>query len=997
MKKLYIVLSAAILIIGCSAQNKGNHTIASNEPDDTLKQEPVFVPERPVFYQAEGKWADSVLATLTIEEKIAQLMMVAAYSNKDEAHYAKIDQLISDHKIGGLIFFKGGPMRQANLTNRYQSKSKIPLMLSIDGEWGLAMRLDSTTRFPRQMLLGAIQNDSLIYEMGKEVGRQCKRIGLHVNFAPVVDVNNNPKNPVIGSRSFGELPMNVAKKGTMYMKGMQDAGVLANAKHFPGHGDTDSDSHLSLPVVNHSKERLDSLELIPFKYMFERGLASVMVAHLYVPQIDSTKNQASTLSKKFVTEMLKQELGFEGLVFTDALNMKGVSKYYQPGEVDLKAFLAGNDVMLFAEDVPLAIQKIKKAVNDSLIPIEELNKRCHKVLLAKEWVGLNKNSKVNTANLYADVKTSAGEALNYKLAEAALTVVKNDSILSINNVNQKIAYLNIGAGSGNSFGARMKKYAKVTEIRMSKSAKSSTQAAILEKLKAFDLVIVGMHKHSRSPKSNFGMSYSSIDFIKKLAKAKPTAVVMFANPYAAENFENMSDIKGFVVAYEDTKYTRDRAAQLIFGATDGTGKLPVSINSHFKAGHGIDIKKKNKLKYVTPAEVGVDDSDVEKIDKIAEEGIQAMAYPGCQIIAAKDGQVFYNKTFGYLTYDSIQPVTESTIYDLASITKIVASTASLMKLTDEKKIDINKTLHDYIPEIVDSTRYQNMVLKEMLAHQAGLHPWIPFYFKTLYKGQPYYKYYSTDSTKNYKTRIADELFLKGDFRDTILHTILAKKLRRKTYKYSDLGYYFMKEIIEKQTKMKMEDYVSQTFYQPIGAHTMGYKPKGKVADSLIAPTERDTVFRNQVVQGYVHDMGAALLGGVGGHAGVFASANDLAIFMQMLLNYGNYGGEQLIDSATVKSFTAKQFPKNRRGAGFDRPVSSLDGGPTCGLVSLESFGHTGFTGTMAWADPKTGINYVFLSNRTFPDMENRKILKMDIRTRIQEAIYQTAKKIKTTS
>jgi beta-glucosidase-like glycosyl hydrolase/CubicO group peptidase (beta-lactamase class C family) len=904
--------------------------------------------------------------------------------------------LIKDHGIGGMIFFKGGPKRQANLTNEYQTASKVPLMLSIDGEWGLAMRLDSTTRFPRQMLLGAIQDNELIYQMGKEIGEQCKRIGLHVNFAPVVDVNNNPNNPVIGSRSFGELPMNVAMKGEAYMRGLQDAGILANAKHFPGHGDTDSDSHKSLPVVSHTKERLDSLELIPFKYLFERGLGSVMVAHLFVPNIDSTKNQASTLSKKFVTEMLKEELGFKGLVFTDALNMKGVAKYYAPGEVDLKAFLAGNDVMLFAENVPLAIQKIKQAVTDGTIEMAELDRRCKKVLLAKEWTGVHKKKLVDLDHLYSAVKTKNGEALNYTLAENALTVVKNDSMLPLIDVNKKIAYLNIGGPSGNSFYRSMKKYANITQVKMSKTTSASGQQAMIKKLKAYDLVIVGMHKPSRSPKSNFGMSFTSIEFIKELGKNVPTVNVMFANPYAGKNFDDLSTLKGFVVAYEDTKYTRDRAGQLLFGATNGTGKLPVSMNETFKAGYGVDLKKKIRLKYVQPIEVGIDEKALDQIDSIAVSGIREKAYPGCQVIAVKDGHVFYQKSFGHLTYDNKHLVTDSTIYDIASITKIVASTASLMKLTSEGKMDITKTLHDYIPELVDSTRYEKMVIKEMLAHQAGLHPWIPFYFKTLYKGQPYYKYYSTDSTANYKTRIADDLFLKGDFRDTILNRILAKKLRRKTYKYSDLGYYFIKEIIEKVSEQKMEDYVAESFYKPLGLNTMGYKPKFHVVDSLIAPTENDTVFRNQVVQGYVHDMGAALLGGVGGHAGVFGSGNDLAVFMQMLLDYGQYGGQQYIDTNVVKSFTARQFPKNRRGAGFDRPVTSLEGGPTCNRVSHQSFGHTGFTGTMVWSDPKHGINYVFLSNRTFPDMENRKILKLDIRTKIQAAVYDAAKTFKTT-
>lgn len=949
--------------------------------------------KNPEFLAVKSSWADSVFKSLTPDQRIAQLFMVAAYSNKDEAHYNEIAQLVEKYKIGGLIFFKGTPYKQAQLTNLYQSKATTPLLIAIDGEWGLSMRLDSTAIYPKQMMLGAIQNDKLIYEMGKQIAEQCKALGIHINFAPVIDVNNNSKNPVINYRSFGEMKEHVAKLGIAYMKGMQDQKVMACGKHFPGHGDTDTDSHLTLPVIEHEYDRLDSLELYPFKKLIEEGLASMMVAHLYIPSLDNTPNQASTLSPKVVNGLLKDSLGFEGLIFTDALNMKGVSSFYEPGEVDVKALLAGNDVLLFAENVPFAITKIKEAIAQGKITQQEIDERCLKILKAKEWVGLNHYQPIDYTELNEKLNPRKAEVLNRQLAKESLTLIKNDfDEIPFKRLDTlRVAYLNIGGTKNNLFVSTINKYAKIDQLQIPRALSSAEETELIEQCKKYDKIIVGFHRTSNDAKKNFGVTIQSIEIFQKISAFTNVTGVLFGNAYALERFKEIKETKAFIVAYQDTDFTNEAAAQLIFGGTIPKGKLPVSGSAFFPAGTGLTFSEKTRLSFVMPEEIGIDENKLKRIDTLALNGIKIGAYPGCQIVAIKSGNVFYHKTFGYHTYDRTKKVEENDIYDLASITKIAATTITLIKLQQEGLIDIDQPLTKYIPDIVDSTPYQNMVIRKMLAHQAGLRDWIPFYTKTILNGAPNPAIYSHIKDEEHPVQVAENLYINDSFDTVIFKRIVATPLGKKTYKYSDLGYYFLREIIFRITGKTLDKYVAENFYQPMGLQTMGYNPLDRFPREQIAPTENDTSFRDQLIWGYVHDQGAALLGGVGGHAGLFSNALDLATLMYMLINEGNYGGVNYLNKDTLADFTRQQFSDNRRGAGFDKPVRSLDGGPTCNKVSLESFGHSGFTGTITWADPKHDIVYVFLSNRCYPIAENPLLLKEGIRVSIQDVIYQAAR------
>ncbi|NUM50803.1 MAG: serine hydrolase [Flavobacteriales bacterium] len=957
----------------------------------------------PPTLQSEGKWADSVLSTLSLEEKIAQMIMVAAWSNKDEKHAIEIDSLVEKYKIGGLIFFQGGPVRQAVLTNRYQSKSKVPLAIAIDGEWGLAMRLDSTLKYPWQMTLGAIQDNDLIYQMGKDIAEQCKRLGIHINFAPVVDVNVNPNNPIIYARSFGENKYNVSNKGIAYMKGLQAGGVLANAKHFPGHGDTDTDSHKTLPILKHNRSRIDSVEMYPFTQLIKEGLGSIMVAHLFIPSIEKTENTATTLSHNLVTKILKDSLGFKGLVFTDALNMKGVSKYNKPGEVDLKAFMAGNDVMLYCENVPKTIKSIKEAVDSGLVSESEINTRCRKILFAKEWMGLNHYQPIKTESLTDELMKPIYNYRIQELFEKSLTVLKNtDEIIPFKNIEKiNITCLSIGSDSVSEFQKTLALYGNIKNINIP-SLNDSNYLKIKEELANASTLVLAFHRAEANPIKRNPLNTKEKELLEKIIGSNRTILVWFANPYLALNLTSIDKSEAIVIAYQNTPESQRASAQLLYGAIGAEGTLPISLSKKYKEGFGININSIHRLRYTYPEAVGIESTHLSQIDSIALEGIREKAYPGCQVLVAKNGAVIYHKAFGTHTYDSTSKKVELfDVYDIASVTKITATLPSVMKLQDEKKFSLNDHLGHYLGKHIKNKEYKEINMREMLAHQAGLPAWVPFYTRTLINGKLDPNIYSKDSSHHYSVKVADSIYIKNYYPDTMLKRLYNIPLKKKEYRYSDIGYYFLKEIVEHETHQLLQDYTQTHFYKPLGMNRTTYLPLQKIPKKDIIPTEKDHYFRNQLIHGYVHDPGAAMLGGVGGHAGLFSNANDLAKIMQMYLYGGMYANEHYISSTTLSEYIDCQFciddkkndkPEIRRGAGFDKPTRDGSNGPTCNCVSYLSFGHTGFTGTMAWADPEKQVVYIFLSNRVYPDGENKKLLNLNIRTRIQEEIYKAIEK-----
>ena len=933
-------------------------------------------------------WVDSVYNQLSFDEKVGQLFMVAAYSNKDEAHNKSIDKLVEENKIGGLIFFQGGPVRQAKLTNRYQAKSKVPMFIGIDAEWGLSMRLDSTYRYPWNMTLGAVQDMKLIEKAGNQMAKQSKRMGIHFNFAPVVDINTNPKNPIIGNRSFGETKENVTLRALALMKGLQDEGVFATAKHFPGHGDTSTDSHHTLPVVKFDKNRLDAVELYPYKELIKNGLTSVMVAHLNVPSIEPRENYPTSISYNVVTNILKNDLQFEGLIFTDALNMKGASNFKKPGDIDLEAFLAGNDVLLFAENVPVAIKKFNEAKKDGRLTEERLAYSVKKILAYKYKANLHNYQPIALENLYNDLNAVEFEALNYQLYENAVTVIKNDtkSIPVAQLDKEKIAYVKLGNDTSDVFLTQLKNYANVTEIT------SKNLDNVLTELEGYTKVIIGYHK-SDGAWRNHNLTFRELLWINQIGKQNDVILTFFTKPYSLLTIKNFESIETIIIGYQNNAISQTVVPQVIFGAIGSKGKLPVSIEEHFKVNEGIETLAIQRLGFEMPENVGMDSKILTKIDSIAKLAIDKKMTPGLQVVVARKGKVVYQKSFGNHTYDDGAAKVQNTdLYDIASLTKIIGTLPNVMQEFDKGNLTLETKLKTMLPVFKGSNKEDASVL-DMLTHQARFQPWIPFYKATLDSlNKPSEKYYRTRPTVEFQLKVAEDLYLRRDYNDTLLKVIAdSELLPKKQYKYSDFSFILFKEYLERENGKSLEYLAENNFYKHLGATSLTYNPLHKFDKSVVIPTENDNYFRYQTVHGYVHDMAAAMQGGISGHAGLFSNALDIAKVMQMYLQKGNYGGKQFITEETLQKFNTCYFCKdgNRRGVGFDKPQLGNEG-PTCGCVSLTSFGHTGFTGTMTWADPEKEIVYVFLSNRTFPDSNaSNKLSKENIRENIQKVIYES--------
>ena len=939
-------------------------------------------------FKGQKTWVDSVYENMSLQEKVGQLFMVDVFSNKNGKDVDKVRKLIEEYHIGGIIFSKGGPQRQAKLNNEFQAISKTPLLIGMDAEWGLAMRLDSTFALPWNMTLGAVQDLKLIEKAGAAISRNSKRLGVHINFAPVVDINTNPLNPIIGNRSFGEEKINVTLKSVSFMRGMHKEGILSSAKHFPGHGDTKKDSHKTLPTISFSKSRLDSIELYPFKKLIEEGVSSIMVAHLNVPGLETQETIPSSLSSTIVNDLLKKELNFHGLIFTDALNMKGASNYKNPGEIDLAAFMAGNDILLISEDVPKAADKIMEAYNAGTISEVRMAHSVRKILFAKYKAGLHNYKAIDTTNLISELNTIEDLALYDELIENAITLIKNDvGILPIKELESKtIAYVSLGDESGEAFYHQLSKYTKVDWVKADKLDE------LLEKLKNYNQVLIGYHKSNASPWAKYAFTKEELSWIHEISRNNITILDVFARPYALMDLKSSSNIEGIVMSYQNSEAAQKKSAEIIFGALGAKGRLPVSISEEFPAGTGYYTKSLNRLSYGYPEAVGMSSYKLQKIDSLINVAISDEMTPGLQLIIARKGKVIYERNAGYHTYEKTIKVTDSSVYDLASLTKILATLPFIIELEGKGELKFNSKLGDLMPFFKGSNK-ANIKLQDMLMHYARLKPWIPFYISTLDKNTKgrSVKYYREEPMDIYNTQIAKEMYIRDDLRDSIMGTIRDSKLESKlAYKYSDLPFYIMKYYIEDYYNSSLSYLVKEHFYKSLGANTMTYLPLNEIDSSRIVPTEYDDLWRKQEVLGYVHDQGAAMQGGIGGHAGLFSNATDVVKMMQLYLNGGNYGGKEYFKQETLDKFnTCYYCDQNvRRGVGFDKPQLGT-AGPTCGCVSLSSFGHTGFTGTLAWADPEKEIVYVFLSNRTFPDVNNRKLIRQDIREKIQRIIYES--------
>lgn len=1017
--------------------------------------------QQDLFPHQKQAWVDSVLKQMSLDEKIGQVLMPRGNANP-QYDTARLFSIVRNYKVGGFVFFAGYPNAQARLLNQLQALSKVPLMIGMDLEWGLNMRLDSTIRYPYQMTLGAMQgNEGLIEQMGYQIAQQCRRIGVHINYAPVVDINNNPLNPVINFRSFGEDREAVTKKALAYMRGLQKGGVLTSAKHFPGHGDTGVDSHYDIPVLPHDKKRLDSLELYPYRQLIQQGLQGVMVGHLSLPVLDTTKNLASTLSKPIVQGLLREELGFKGLIFTDAMDMKGATKMFPEGGANVRALLAGNDVLETFLDVPAAFNAIKAAIENGALPLAALEDRVRRILNAKAWLGLDQYRPIELKDLLKDLQPLEGQLLNKSLAEKTITLLKNPADLvplrrldTLKIASLAIGKANYGPSFPNAFQLTAAKYTQVDAFYLDENSTEEDIQKVEKALANYQLHLISIQGLSIRPANNYNLKAPIPRLLQRMVSPK-AIVVHLANPMTLTKFDGLERAAALLSTLQEGIPQMEVAAEVIFGGLGAQGKFPVSLNAQYTQGMGIQSPSLGRLRYqILPEALGIDGAYLEKnIDSLANLAIQSKATPGAVILVAKAGKVIFHKAYGKQRYEATEPLSPDALFDLASITKISTSVPALMKWQDEGKFDVRNSMGAFIPSLQQSNKAHLNYL-DVLSHQAKLKAWIPFWmdfidstamianskkFQERYaskdlkyrfldrfmnkqhaeklvekSGEPLAELWKTCvdlktevnrwkpntlsyiASEDYPTEVAPGLYAHRSMGQQVWKAIQDSPLReKKEYVYSDLSYYLLPPISKEKSGKEWTEFLADTFYKPLGATTLVYQADRHFPLERIVPTEYDSLFRKTLIHGKVHDEGAALLNGISGHAGLFGNANDLAKLMQMYLQKGYFGGQQFIQANTLAAWTSYPFSieeNARRGIGFDKPDRKRPNISAAPSASPESFGHSGFTGTYTWVDPAHDLVYVFLSNRVYPTRNNSKLSDLNIRTGIQEVLYQAIKR-----
>lgn len=964
----------------------------------------------PSYADLHSPQIDSLLKTMSLEDMAAQTIVLRSKAKPTTEYIVQMRQLLSGHTYGGVCFFAGTTPDMLTLQQVYKQASRIPLFITIDGEFGPAMRLTDLKKLPRQQTMGALGNEDLVFEAGQEAGRQCRLLGIQWNFLPVADVNNNPKNPVINTRSFGEDPQTVSRLSALFLQGMQSQGVMGSAKHFPGHGDTETDSHKALPLIRHTAKIIDSIHLPPFKNLIAQGVESVMVGHLNLPAYDSSGLPAS-LSPRVVTGLLRQELGYRGLIVTDGLEMEGVRLALQKlpgyqsfgeGMIEVQALKAGCDVLLLPVNPAAAVKAIAKAVQKGVLPRERLEDACRRILYYKTRAAFladyqNYPSAQTMRNLPAFLRDTLNGQANSELLQSiynqAVTLLENDrGILPISlwEYPDKLC-LSIGDGKPGAFFKELQRYdrnLKQLNLHRDFNPALPDDSAFMQQFAGYDLVVVGITNTNYSPAKNYGITPQSVNLVRKLQNAGIRVVLaVFAPPYALAPFYDMNRIRAILCGYQETEESQKACAEIIFGALPARGKLPVTIDRYWNAGHGYSTRA-DRLHHSRPKDAGLNGRCFEKIDSLVQLGLEMRAYPGCQVLIAKNGAVVYDKCFGYESYDSAAAkVSHESIYDVASLTKIMATTLAYMRLYENGDYRLDQAVREILPRLSSSNK-RYATFRQMLSHQAGLKAFLPYVEDSVFNGKPVF-----DSvwSHDYPTQVADRLFLQNGYDRHIRKLIDESPVNaRRPYVYSDLGFYYLNEALQKITDTSLEGYVSANFYQYLDLQNTAFHPLQYFPINRIMPTENDSALRHRLLRGYVHDPLAALLGGVSGSAGLFSNSRDLAVICQMLLQQGTYGGIRYFDSSTVKLFTSASFSQadNRRGGGFDKPPLTPDkNSPACPSASPSSFGHSGYTGTYCWIDPEQDLVYIFLSNRVHPTHKNWRISKLNIRTAIMECLY----------
>ncbi len=929
------------------------------------------------------QWVDSVFQTLSTTEKISQLFIIPVSSYSTASELSAFSSQLKKYKPGGLLITHSGPVSHVRLLNKLQAASSVPMLVAARAETSLHPSIDSTLVLTTPLQLGGIANDTLLFEAGNELGRQMKTLGIHLNLSLNADVHVADDLYPNTLRYWGEDKKRVATKTKWFMQGLHQQGVLVAATHL---ANPKKDRHIAIKDSTEQLDlnQLDTVGFYPYQKLMESGVDAIVTSHLDYSVPGKHKPIPAPISDIFISDVIKNKIGFKGISIAEVPYLRKVSRKKRSGEAELLAFEIGNDLIIEPKSIATSIKKIAKLVRKDKKWQQQLDASVKKILSAKFDAGLATSAHTNPDNLLLRLQAPSAKVVQNRLAETAPTVLVNhSSIIPINQLeDQSFASISIGKTSDNEFNHYLSKYVQIQKHSI-ESLKDTI--GLVQKVSSTSVVIIGLFPPAK------GITLQVAALIKKLSVNHAVIVCSFGDPEDLKFLENSSAL---LTTYASDDLSQKASAEIIFGGLGAQGKLPITVSPKFPIQTGITTKSNERLQYSVPEDAGMDSRTLQKIKIIMQEAIDLGATPGCQVLVARHGKVIYEQSAGWFTYDKKIPVTEEAIYDLASVTKVTATLQTVMFLHEKGLIDINKKISVYLPELKESNK-KDFTIKDILAHQAGLWPFLPFWAQTVKDSTYLNEYYQTKPSADYPFPVADSLFAHKTMKDSLWQWIIQSKIREKVartvydYRYSDMGFYMLQHLAEKILNQPMHEFLEQNIYEPLGAYTVGYLPRNKFPVHQIAPTENDKLFRRRLLIGYVHDQGAAMHGGIAGHAGLFGGANDMAKLGQMWLRKGSYGGQQFFKPETFDLFTAKQYADSRRGLGWDKPVPSDPAGPTSIFASPQTFGHTGFTGTCIWVDPAFDLVYIFLSNRVYPEMTNNKILNANIRPRIQDVIYQS--------
>ncbi|MCX6151766.1 MAG: serine hydrolase [Ignavibacteriales bacterium] len=923
-----------------------------------------FFPQNPDPYVAfklstkEIALIEKTVGKMSLMDKSAQLVfpwVQADFMNEDSKQFRRLVHLVKDLKVGGLIFFEGDILNQVFLTNKLQELSDIPLLVASDFERGLGMRLKEAIEFPYNMAVAAANDTNLTYWMGRIVAQEAKSIGVYQNYAPMVDLNDNANNPIINIRAFSEDKNLTTNHALAFIKGSKDENVLTTVKHFPGHGATNVDSHKDLPFLNHTKKEFEEDDLVPFQKAINAGVKSVMIGHLEVPAYEPIAGIPATLSKNIVTKLLKKQFGFTGLVVTDAMNMKGLTKNFDNGRATVLAIKAGNDCILFPPNEEESIKAIYKAVENGEIGEERIDYSVKKILAAKTWLKIDKSKIINPDEVTRILNKKSHLRLAQDIADKSITLVKDENkiipVLPSRYVNPVCIVLSDQYYSPQySFPELTREiFPGLTDFAFGRSNDEEDFNDALISAKKADLILVPIFSKVRAASNSFGLPENQIKFISKLNKLnKPIVFMSLGNPYI---LSEMQEVPTYLCSYGDPLVSQKAMIKAIVGKINITGKLPISIpNTSYKIGDGLQLKSNVLISINKEEESGY---NFDELDSLMKTALKDSVFPGGVLCVGHNGKIIYKEAFGKFTYDSSSgKMTTDAIFDLASVSKVIGTTTAAMILFDEGKLQLDKKVADYLPQFGNNGK-ETITVRNLLLHNSGLPEWKPFY----------------KTCKN-----ADEVI------HSIMNTELSYPIGSK-YLYSDLGMITLQKIIEKVSGTTLDTFLKERVFNPLQMKNTLYNPPVELINRCV-PTEIDNYWRMTTLQGKVHDETAYLLGGVAGHAGLFSTAGDLAIFLQMMLQKGKYDTLQIIIPSTENSWTTKQTDQSSRGLGWD--TKSSPGTSAGNLFSLNSFGHTGFTGTSVWVDKEKDLFVVLLTNRVYPTRNNLRISKF--RPKIHDAV-----------